>query len=114
MLNLVVIRSADPEKLVVFYKTIGLQFEKHAHGNGPEHFASTHDGVTFEIYPRRDTADATTAVRLGFGVANVDAAITNLLHAGGRLVSPPKDSPWGRRAVIDDPEGHRIELTQVL
>ncbi|MEO0934126.1 MAG: VOC family protein [Cyanobacteria bacterium J06641_2] len=26
------------------------------------------------------------------------------------ILSPPKDSPWGRRAVILDPDGHKIEL----
>jgi predicted enzyme related to lactoylglutathione lyase len=72
----------------------------------------TSGGITFEIYPRRDATDATTAVRLGFSVSNVDDAVAKLLIAGGRLVSAAKDSPWGRRAVIDDPEGHRVELTQ--
>ena len=38
--------------------------------------------------------------------------LAKLVSAGGRLVTAPNDSPWGRRAVIDDPEGHRIELTQ--
>jgi len=114
VLNLVVIRSADPDRLVAFYQALGLHFEKHAHGSGPEHFASTTGAVTFEIYPRRDATDTTTAVRLGFRVANVDDAVVNLLKAGGSLVAPAKDSPWGRRAVIDDPEGHRVELTEAL
>jgi lactoylglutathione lyase len=113
VLNLVVIRSADPERLAAFYGNIAPQFEKHVHGNGPEHFASTCGQVTFEIYPRRDDQDATTPVRLGFSVPDVDDAVTKLLGAGARLVAAAKDSPWGRRAVVDDPEGHRIELTQI-
>jgi predicted enzyme related to lactoylglutathione lyase len=114
VLNLVVIRSAVPEKLHAFYEALGMQFEKHAHGSGPEHFAAVVGAVTFEIYPARNAADATTAVRLGFSVPSVEEAIGKLLTAGGRLVAPAKDSPWGRRAVVDDPEGHRVELTQPL
>ena len=114
MLNLVVIRSAAPEKLVLFYVALGLKFEKHAHGSGPEHFAAMSGAVTFEIYPARDAADATTAVRLGFSVRDVEEAVGKLVKAGGRVVAPAKDSPWGRRAVVDDPEGRRVELTEGL
>ncbi len=28
------------------------------------------------------------------------------------MISPLKDSPWGQRAIIDDPFGHRIEVSE--
>jgi predicted enzyme related to lactoylglutathione lyase len=28
------------------------------------------------------------------------------------VISAPKDSDWGRRAVVADPDGHRIELLE--
>jgi hypothetical protein len=30
---------------------------------------------------------------------------------GETSISAPKDSPWGRRAVVADSDGHRVELT---
>jgi len=30
----------------------------------------------------------------------------------GAIVSPPRDSECGRRAVVVDPDGHRVELTE--
>jgi lactoylglutathione lyase len=114
MLNLVVIRSADPEMCVKFYEAIGLRFEIHSHGGGPEHLAAACGAVTFEIYPKRNDDDTTSATRLGFSVPDVDSSVAKLLGAGGRLVASAKESPWGRRAVVDDPDGHRIELTQAL
>ncbi|MGD9635449.1 MAG: VOC family protein [Pirellulales bacterium] len=53
----------------------------------------------------------TTAVRIGFAVPSVDSAFAASLAAGGAEVSAPQDSPWGRRAVVSDPDGQRVELT---
>jgi predicted enzyme related to lactoylglutathione lyase len=112
-LNLVVIRSADLERAAVFYKTLGLSFTKHRHGAGPEHLTCEIGSLIFEIYPRAGESDATTSTRIGFCVPSVDAAIIESQKLGMTVVSPPKDSPWGRRAVVDDFDGHRVELTQM-
>lgn len=50
-INLLVIRSPDIDRAVCFYEVLGLSFEKHAHGNGPLHYACESDGFVFEIYP---------------------------------------------------------------
>ncbi len=70
------------------------------------------DGIVFEIYPKRDDRDETTKIRIGFQVESIDSILAQLDGFEFKLVSEPKASPWGRRAVIDDPEGHRIELTE--
>ena len=108
--SLLVIRSPDIDRAVTFYEAIGLRFDKHAHGSGPEHYASDCDGFVFEIYPVADSAASTLGTRLGFTVASVDEAIEALSILSVPVVSPPRDSPWGRRAVVDDLDGHRVEL----
>src|SRR5687767_2205434 len=109
-LNLIVIRSPDIDRACRFYSTLGLAFTKHAHGTGPEHYACELHGLVFEIYPRKSDADSTTATCLGFRVPSVDAAVASLQRLGAKVISPPKESPWGRRAVVEDPDGHRVEL----
>jgi predicted enzyme related to lactoylglutathione lyase len=45
-------------------------------------------------------------------VADVDDAVAGLGAANGaKVVSAAKDSEWGRRAVVADPDGHRVEIT---
>jgi len=110
-LNLVVIRSPDLERAARFYSVLGLFFTKHRHGSGPEHLTCELGPVVFEIYPRKDDTDSTASTRIGFQVPSVDAAVEELRKIGVAVVSPPKDSPWGRRAVVDDFDGHRVELT---
>jgi predicted enzyme related to lactoylglutathione lyase len=110
--NLVVIRASNLERATAFYRLLGLDFVKHRHGNGLEHFACDLGRVVFEIYPRTSEADSTSATRLGFRVASVDAAIAELEKQGIMVISPPKNSPWGWRAVVTDPDGHKVELTE--
>lgn len=111
-LNLVVLRSADIDRAAQFYQVLGLEFTKHRHGTGPEHYASELEGFVFEIYPRQKEGDDSTGTRIGFRVPSVDEAIAAMEKAGAKVVSLPKDSAWGRRAVIDDLDGHRVELTE--
>ncbi|MBW4580020.1 MAG: VOC family protein [Tildeniella nuda ZEHNDER 1965/U140] len=111
-LNLVVIRSGNIDQAAMFYQQIGLSFTKHRHGNGLEHFACEGGCVTFEIYPYTPGTVPTTATRLGFQVTSVDTVVCELRKYGASIISPPANSPWGRRAVVADVDGHRVELTQ--
>jgi catechol 2,3-dioxygenase-like lactoylglutathione lyase family enzyme len=112
LLNLVVIRSTDLERSASFYAILGLNFVKHRHGNGPEHLTCELGSVVFEIYPTTGDNDSTASTRIGFRVPSVDATVKRLQGIGVAVVSPPKDSSWGRRAVVDDFDGHRVELAE--
>jgi hypothetical protein len=109
--NLVVLRVADIDRAAAFYCLLGFEFTRHAHGSGPQHYASETDGFVFELYPATPEQPVSSSTRIGFTVPDVDAAATTLgAVAGARLITAPKDSEWGRRAVMADPDGHRIEL----
>jgi predicted enzyme related to lactoylglutathione lyase len=111
-LNLLVLRAPDIEAAQRFYSLLGFSFTRHAHGTGPQHYAAESGAQVFEIYPQTSADDATKSVRLGFKVPALDATVTRLIEGGATLISAPKDSPWGRRAVIADPIGHKIELIE--
>jgi len=112
LLNLVVLRVPDIELGAEFYTQLGLTFTKHSHGKGPEHYAVDINNVVFELYPQIEVEKSTSNVRIGFQVTNALATIAKLIENGGKIVSPLKESPWGLRAVMEDPFGHRIELTE--
>lgn len=111
-LNLLVLRAPDIEEAQRFYSLLGFEFIKHAHGKGPAHYAADSGGLVFEIYPQTETEGTTRNTRIGFRVRELGATIDRLVAGGGTLVSPAKDSPWGRRAVVADPVGHKIELVE--
>jgi catechol 2,3-dioxygenase-like lactoylglutathione lyase family enzyme len=50
---------------------------------------------------------------IGFKVADVDAAFSELVARGAPAVVPPTDRFWGQRtAYVRDPDGHLVELAQ--
>ncbi len=111
-LNLVVIRVRDVELAHRFYTALGLTFTKHSHGQGPEHYAAENEGVVFEIYPATAETEMTSNIRLGFKAEKIAGILALLEDFGGKILSPAKPSPWGMRAIISDPFGHKIELVE--
>jgi lactoylglutathione lyase len=108
-----VLRFADIGRAAAFYTKLGLQFTLHRHGTGPEHFsAQLPGGAVFELYPLTPDGPSTAGTRIGFKVPSVDAAIAALSDYANAVVSRPKNSEWGRRAVVLDPDGHKVELLE--
>jgi hypothetical protein len=69
--------------------------------------------VVLELYPLPEDgtqADATT--RLGFVVERVNEAVHALQALGTPVVSEPQATQGGFRAVVRDPDGRAVELTQ--
>ncbi|RQO44294.1 bleomycin resistance protein [Variovorax sp. KBW07] len=110
-LNLLVLRVASMEASAGFYTALGLRFVQERHGQGPEHLSVMTGGVLLEIYPAGD-GPTTHPVRLGFRVSSIDSVIDAVLRAGGTLLTKPAPSPWGTRAVLVDPDGHKVELLE--
>ncbi len=112
-LNLVVIRSADPERVVAFYRVLGLSFAREQHGTGPVHYACEMGRLVFEIYPQSEP-QVLPETRLGFAVGQIADLIGGLEDTGVAVVQPPRETPWGLRAVVRDPDGRSIELIERL
>jgi lactoylglutathione lyase len=109
-LNLVVLRPPDIDRAAEFYSQMGLLFTRHSHGSGPEHYSSEVSGFVFEIYPLTSKSQPTVGTRIGFHVDSVDQIVPLLTQIGAVVVSSPADSEWGRRAVVEDLDGHVVEL----
>src|SRR5205814_2257861 len=103
------IKSRQPEESVHFYGLLGLLFQKHRHGNGVEHYSSTTGTFVMVIYPVESSKSVDDAVRLGFSIVNL-AQLHDVLNSNGaRVVVPPRESPWGLRLIVLDPDNNRVE-----
>jgi lactoylglutathione lyase len=112
-LNLVVLRARDPEQLCRFYSALGLYFVREQHGNGPIHHSSEIGHSVFEIYPQKHDEPTSAGTRIGFSVSSLDSILKILVSVNARVVSGPTATSRGRRAVVCDPEGHKVELLEV-
>lgn len=109
--NLLVIKTPQQETTYQFYQQLGMAFEKHRHGKGLLHYSTELPPMVFEIYPLPPSqTSADTSTRLGFVLPNLEAVITQL--PAEYIIRPPHHSEWGYQALIRDPDGRKIEITQ--
>lgn len=47
-------------------------------------------------------------------ISSFNQSIARLRDADYEIVATPKDSLWGRRAVVKDPDGHSVEITSPI
>jgi catechol 2,3-dioxygenase-like lactoylglutathione lyase family enzyme len=108
-LKLIVLKTNNVESLRAFYTRLGFRFVEEQHGKGPLHFSAPLGDGILEIYPLPDGALADTTTRLGFAVSGVDSINASLIETEYG-VSKPKQTEWGLRAVVRDPDGRTVEL----
>lgn len=117
-LGLVVLRTGNVDMALAFYRAIGLSFVEEKHGSGPVHYSCQVGEVVLEIYPGspQEPRDyrSSGATMLGFNVASLDAALNKMKLINAPILTTPKTSSWGRRAVVQDPDGRAIELNEPL
>ncbi|BAY95563.1 MULTISPECIES: VOC family protein [unclassified Tolypothrix] len=116
-LSLVVLRTTDVLKTLLFYRAFGLEFEQECHGQGVIHYACTLGISTIEIYPGID-GSAQSPVQSGatmllFKVANIDAVLTKLQEIGNTILPTVQSTLLFRRVVLTDPDGRKVELTEL-
>ncbi|MPZ77605.1 MAG: VOC family protein [Deltaproteobacteria bacterium] len=117
----VILVVEDLDRALLFYTGIlGLNL-----GHRSGEYAQLDTGATrLALYTRSAMAnilhmpleaprDSMPGFEIGFKVADVDAAFTELVGDGAAPVVEPTDRFWGQRtAYIRDPDGHLIELAQ--
>ena len=111
-LNLLVIRSEEPARAIGFYESLGLRFQEEQHGKGPVHWAAEFGGLVMEVYPAKSPDDVERTTRLGFEVDEIESILASLRDQGVEVVNNLKQTQWGLRAVVKDPDGRSVELVQ--
>jgi hypothetical protein len=85
-------------------------FIRHRHGKVPEPLSSIIGETVFEIYPANGANESTAATRLGFSVPSLTNALGQRRGLDATVQAEPSNTEFGRRAVVRDFEGHKVEL----
>ena len=110
-LKLIVLRTPDQKALADFYTLLGLKFDYHKHGNSPYHYSAHIDETVLEIYPLSKTQTAADKdLRLGLSIENFESTMTALQDSNVNIVTPATQTEWGFMAIVQDPDGRKIEL----
>ena len=110
-LRLLVVRTTDLARLADFYSLLGLTFDYHKHDKSPYHYSATIDKTIIEIYPLTKTqTEPDKSLRLGFSLDNFEQTIDLLKQEGITFTSEVTQTEFGIMAIIEDPDGRKIEL----
>ena len=95
----------------LFYEAVGIRLVEERHGGGPVHYSGQVGVTTIEVYPwPEDGPILDTSVRLGFEVDDLGRVLGSLKRVGAPVVTEPRMTPWGYRAVVKDPDGRAVEV----
>ena len=110
----VVLLVSDMERSIRFYKdTLGLPL-KNRSVDWAEFFK---DGTTLALHPMKKKLKAPAGSRIGmlvgFMVSNMEETCQNLKKNNIKFLKEPKDEPFGKHAIILDPDGYMISIAQL-
>ncbi|MCW3814305.1 VOC family protein [Micromonospora sp. DR5-3] len=113
-----IISTPDLARLQAFYQRVFHAVQvRRVPADGPPFFVGLRLGDSeFGLVSQADT-DLSTPPRilLSIDVDDVDALLDKVVAAGGRVLGPPNDMPWGQRvAHVHDPDGNLVNLTREL
>ncbi len=104
-----VLHANDLDKSVAFYRGCGVGLVERRHG-GPVHFACAVGGVHVSVYASVHEQPPQTGTALGLTVADLQGAVTALKLLGATVIEEARPRPWGVSAILQDPDGRRVEL----
>jgi predicted enzyme related to lactoylglutathione lyase len=100
---------------VKFYRALGVDVRETKQA-GVVSYTCALAGVHFALRAHDGVARGPqSSIQLGFMISNLDgamAALTSALAASGagKILEKPNPKPWGLTALVEDPDGRRIEL----
>ncbi|HTM67997.1 MAG TPA: VOC family protein [Candidatus Binatia bacterium] len=112
-LSFIALRTFKADRLLAFYRALGLAFKEEKHGNGPVHHACDLGGAVLEIYPRYpgEADGLQDGIIVGLTVGSVEDALAALATAGfGGPPVPPAGAGRLLTANLRDPDGRKVIL----
>jgi catechol-2,3-dioxygenase len=114
----VLLVSTRPERLAAFYRDVlNVPLEAEEHEGTLPHWGCTLGDVHFAVHPVEDFPDGRSgvgAVKLAFTVFDLASVVQSLREKGVSLLKEPEDTGFFVSAMLEDPDGNLVELTQLV
>jgi catechol 2,3-dioxygenase-like lactoylglutathione lyase family enzyme len=108
----VILLVSNMQASIKFYKdTLGLPLKAKSK-DWTEFFQ---DGTVIALHPmrRKSIVGSSTGMLVGFMVSDMDATVKELKAKKVKFFKKPKDEPFGKHAIIEDPDGHLISIAEI-
>ena len=108
----VILLVSNMEKSVKFYHdTLGLPIKTKSK-DWTELF---YNDTVLALHPARKKSKLKTGsgILVGFEVSDLDSTIKSLKDKKVKLFKKPREEPFGKHAILQDPDGHLISIAQL-
>jgi lactoylglutathione lyase len=108
----VILLVSNMEKSVKFYHdTLGLPIKTMSE-DWTELF---NNDTVLALHPARKKSNLKTGsgILVGFEVSDLDSTMKSLKHKKVKLFKKPREEPFGKHAILQDPDGHLISIAQL-
>ena len=107
----VILLVSDMKRSTKFYRdTLGMKLKQQS--KGWTEFSE--GGTVLAIHPStKKKIKKNNSMLVGFSVSDFDDVINGLKKKKAKFYKKPKDEPFGKHAIIQDPDGHLISIVQM-
>lgn len=108
----VILIVSEMEKSLVFYKDIlGLPIKSQSEA-WTEFFVN---GTVLALHPAENKSKLKTGISIliGFMVSDLETNVKKLKENKVKFFKEAKEEPFGKHAIIEDPDGHLISIAEI-
>jgi lactoylglutathione lyase len=110
--GVVILLVSNMEKSVKFYRdTLGLPIKTKSK-DWTEFF---NNNTVMALHPAKKKSNIKTGsgMLVGFEVGDLEATVKKLKEKKVRFFKKPKEEPFGKHAIVQDPDGHLISIAEI-
>lgn len=114
LITSITITTPQLQDMLGFYRIIGFQFAAAKVDKGSEIYRAHHNGVEFSLYKTVNAQKSQVpGLQLGFMVSDLAGTVEKLKAISSvTCILDPTEMPDGKKAIMIDPDGHAIELSE--
>ncbi|MGO9344380.1 MAG: VOC family protein [Acidimicrobiales bacterium] len=113
----IVLFSAQPDRTIAFYRSVGIEFAYEDHGDGLLHAAADVGDVHVAVFSALEGGVAPGwraggSTFFGFYVDSLEETLAMMSQMGATVLVGHQIREWGCRVVVEDPDGRAVEVSQ--
>lgn len=109
----VILLVSNMEKSIKFYNEI-LELPIKTRSQDWTEFFNNDTVLALHPAPKkRATLKTGSGILVGFEVADLDSTVKRLKEKRIKFFKKPKEEPFGRHAIVQDPDGHLISIAEI-
>ncbi len=108
----VILLVSDMKRSTKFYRdTLGMKLKKQS----KDWTEFSEGGTVLALHPasKKKKIRNNNGMLVGFSVSDFDDVVSNLKRKKVKFFKKPKDEPFGKHAIVQDPDGHLISIVQM-